>query len=89
MSSGVIDLALQGRLDVLRFFERHLHGDWGNVPLVLGVMNEVGLQTKDRLFSAFAVDPTLTLWIVTRLDRRVTTLLLPTEYDSFRADLTA
>ena len=87
LSSGVIDLALQGKLDAVELFKRHLLGDWGNVRLDLGVMNELSLQNKGRLFSVYRVGPTLTLFVVTHLGRSLTVLLLPEEHESFQSDL--
>src|SRR5437667_5953140 len=87
LSAGVIDLALQGKLDAIEYFKRHLLGDWGNVRLDLGVMNELALQNKGRLFSAYKVGPKVTLFVVTHLGRSVTVLLLPEAHESFQTEL--
>jgi hypothetical protein len=88
ISPGVIDLALQDKLDVMHYFKRHLHGDWGKVPLVYKLMNEQALLENKRVLSAFPFGASSNLYVFTQIDRSVTTLLLDREYRDFRADLT-
>ena len=76
MSSRVSDLVQQGRLDVQSYLQRHLSGDWGEVSAQTRQANEAALRTKDTLFSAYAIDSELKLWIITEADRTVTTLLI-------------
>jgi hypothetical protein len=76
MSSRVSDLVQQGRLNVQSYLQRHLSGDWGEVSARTLQANEAALRTKEALFSAYAIDSELKLWIITEADRTVTTLLI-------------
>lgn len=64
--------------------ERHLKGDWGNVPKSDGKLNDKSVKDGSRVMSSYFIDPSLPLrgdfWIITEADRSVTTFLLPTEY---------
>lgn len=62
------------------YLDRHLSGDWGDLDAHDHRENERALRTGARLFSAYAVSPLNTLWIITEADRSSTTLLLPEEY---------
>lgn len=76
MSSRVSDLVQQRRLHVQSYLQRHLNGDWGEVSAGTRQANEAALRTKEALFSAYAIDSELKLWIITEADRTVTTLLI-------------
>lgn len=76
MSSRVSDLVQQRRLHVQPYLQRHLNGDWGEVSAGTRQANEAALRTKEALFSAYAIDSELKLWIITEADRTVTTLLI-------------
>jgi hypothetical protein len=81
-------VATPGALELLRrydktpgeFLGRHLSGDWGDLDAYDRRENERALETGARLFSAYAVSPLNTLWIITEADRSSTSLLLPEEY---------
>ena len=62
------------------YLDRHLSGDWGDLGAHDKRENERALVTEARLFSAYAVSPLDTLWIITEADRSSTCLLLPEEY---------
>lgn len=76
MSSRVSELVEQRRLHVQSYLQRHLNGDWGEVSAGTRQANEAALRTKEALFSAYAIDSELKLWIITEADRTVTTLLI-------------
>lgn len=67
---------------------RHVTGDWGEVCSEDKQTNEDALMRRERILSAYPIDPTKpcegfgenTLWIITEADRSATTLLLPDEY---------
>ena len=81
MTTGVDELVRQGRLNPTPYLRRHLHGDWGDLSGDDRRLNDAALASgEDRLFSSYQVMPDLKLWIITEWDRRVTTLLLPSEY---------
>jgi hypothetical protein len=62
------------------YLDRHLSGDWGDLDAHDRRENERALRTGARLFSAYAVSPLNTLWIITEADRSSTCLLLPEDY---------
>jgi hypothetical protein len=62
------------------YLNRHLAGDWGDLDAHDYRENERALKTGARLFSAYAVSPLNTLWIITEADRSSTCLLLPSDY---------
>ena len=80
MTRSVRELIRDTGLDVLTFLQRHLNGDWGDLPEEDRRSNETALRTGDRLFSAYQVNANGKLWIITEADRSVTTLLLPEDY---------
>ena len=88
LSPGVVHLALNGSLEAMYHLNRHLHGDWGQVRLYQGLMNEDALKNDKSLVSRYTLGPQRELWIFTRGDRSVTTLILPEERDAFQAELT-
>lgn len=62
------------------FLDRHIAGDWGDVPQEDKVENEVSLLNGYRLLSAYRTKMGERLWILTESDRSLTTILLPEEY---------
>ena len=62
------------------FLQRHAAGDWGDLCDEDRRTNDAALMHGDRLFSSYQVTPALKIWIITELNRSVTTLLLPDEY---------
>jgi len=62
------------------YLDRHLAGDWGDLDTHDRCENELAVRVGARLFSAYAVSPLNTLWIITEADRSSTCLLLPEEY---------
>lgn len=62
------------------FIDRHVAGDWGEVPQEDKVENEVSLLNGYRLLSAYRTAMGERLWILTEADRSLTTILLPQEY---------
>jgi hypothetical protein len=81
-------VATQGALELLRrygkppdaYLDRHHSGDWGDLGAFDWRANDQALETGARLFSAYAVSPLNTIWIITEADRSSTTLLLPEDY---------
>ena len=83
MTRGINDLVAQDR-EFAKFvtssLQRHLSGDWGELPEEDKKCNEAALLDGDRLFSAYKTDPFQKIWIITEHDRSVTTILFPDEY---------
>lgn len=64
----------------LRLLARHIHGDWGELPVEDIAANELALLTGNRLLSSYLIPGGDKVWLITEADRSVTTILLPSEY---------
>lgn len=72
----------------LVMLKRHASGDWGAMCDEDKAQNDAGLNSQNRLHSAYPIDDAKpcaghgpnTIWVITEWDRSVTTLLLPDEY---------
>jgi hypothetical protein len=62
------------------FLDRHVNGDWGEVPDADKQENEISVEQGLRILSAYTTSAGDKIWIVTEADRSATTLLLPEEY---------
>lgn len=61
--------------------QRHLSGDWGNVPVEDAQLNELAIGPEaGRVLSSYDITSGVRIWIITEWDRSVTTFLLPSEY---------
>ena len=76
---GAIALLDDANVDALTLLRRHVFGDWGVVPREDALANDEALLTGARVLSSYDVGGDK-IWIITEADRRVTTLLLPSEY---------
>ena len=80
-------VATPGALNLLRkcgghtfdYLVRHASGDWGELCAFDRRQNEIALRDGYRVLSSYEV-PTGRVWIITEVDRSVTTILLPEEY---------
>lgn len=59
---------------------RHQFGDWGEVGAADWELNNRALREGTQLLSAYTLPTGVRLWVITEGDRRLTTLLLPSEY---------
>jgi hypothetical protein len=86
MGKPVITPAAQATLDAagisgVLLLARHIHDDWGDLPVEDATANELALLTGKRLLSSYNLpDGKGKVWIITEADRSVTTILLPDEY---------
>ena len=62
------------------FLDRHVNGDWGEVPDADKQENELSVEQGFRILSAYTTSAGDKLWILTEADRSATTILLPEEY---------
>lgn len=62
------------------FLDRHIRGDWGEVPNADKWENNHSVQHGFRILSAYTTNTGDQLWIITEGDRSATTFLLPDEY---------
>jgi hypothetical protein len=80
---GFQDLAEQARKApgeaALELLQRYVRGDWGEMPPEDQDVNDAALGRGGRLMAAYRLDGER-VWVVTGVDRAVTTLLLPIEY---------
>ena len=62
------------------FLDRHVSGDWGEVPEADKQENEVSVEQGFRILSAYTTSAGDRIWVLTEADRSVTSILLPSEY---------
>jgi hypothetical protein len=62
------------------FLDRHVNGDWGDVPEEDRQENEFSVEHGFRILSAYTTSAGEKIWIITEADRSATTILLPEEY---------
>lgn len=70
-------------LDYRSALRRHFAGDWGDLCAEDRAANERGLESGDRILSAYTVDGTK-VWVISDAPdpngNRYTTVMLPEEY---------
>jgi hypothetical protein len=59
---------------------RHVTGDWGDIDDEDKISNDLSVNSKSRILSAYTLPDGVKIWIITEWDRSVTTFLLPSEY---------
>lgn len=74
---GALELASAGR--ILGLLQRHVSGDWGNVPPEDAKENEISVERGFRVVSSYEVAGER-LWAITEADRSSTCVLRPEEY---------
>ena len=62
------------------FLDRHVNGDWGEVPDADKQENELSVEKGFRILSAYTTSAGDKLWILTEADRSATIVMLPEEY---------
>lgn len=62
------------------FLDRHVNGDWGDIPEEDRKENEFSLQHGFRILSAYTTGAGDRIWILTEADRSATMILLQHEY---------
>ena len=78
MTPGVQEAIEPGFL--LKAFQRHVSGDWGDVCEADRKENELSLEKGFRLFSVYHDSKGTKFWLITEADRSSTMALLPNEY---------
>ncbi|MBB6587271.1 hypothetical protein G8D25_19445 [Ralstonia solanacearum] len=61
------------------YLNRHVRGDWGDVPPEDAEANRYALLIGARILSSYRIAGER-VWIITEADRSATTLLFPSEY---------
>jgi hypothetical protein len=77
---GALEELEKANVSPLRLLGRHQSGDWGDISEADKQENELSLKEGFRLLSAYKLDTSAKIWIITEADRSVTTILLPEEY---------
>ena len=62
------------------FLDRHVNGDWGDVPEEDKQENELSVEQGLRILSAYTTSAGDRIWILTEADRSSTIIMLPEEY---------
>ena len=62
------------------FLDRHVNGDWGDVPEEDKQANEAAVEQGLRILSAYTTSAGDRIWVLTEADRSATIILLPEEY---------
>lgn len=68
------------REDIILALDRHSIGDWGLVEPEDAEANEEALINDDRILSIYESKDEVIFWIITEVDRSLTTVLLPEDY---------
>ncbi|MGV4687476.1 hypothetical protein [Burkholderia pseudomallei] len=80
-TTGALALLDRTGTDGTNLLNRHQGGDWGIVCPADAKSNDNAITDGTRIVSAYELGVRRELlWIITEADRRVTTLLLPSEY---------
>jgi len=61
------------------YLDRHVRGDWGDVPPEDAEANRYAVIVGARIMSSYQIAGER-VWIITEADRSATTLLFPSEY---------
>jgi hypothetical protein len=76
---GALKLLSEMGEDLFGYIARHATGDWGDLCAFDRRQNEIALRDGYRVFSSYDVSAER-VWVITKTDRSVTTILLPEEY---------
>ncbi len=77
---GALAALKKARQQPGEFLTHHVHREWGDLSDDDRKENDYSLDHGFRLLSAYKTNAGDRLWIITKADRSVTTLLLPDEY---------
>jgi hypothetical protein len=74
---GALEAIQDAGQEPVEFLQRHIAGDWGEVPPEDAQENELSVGQGFRILSAYSLSTGVKIWIISEADRSVTTLLLP------------
>ena len=77
---GALSVLQKAEQEPAEFLDKHVNGDWGEVPEEDKKENEFSVQRGFRILSAYTTSADDKIWILTEADRSFTTILLPGEY---------
>ena len=78
-TAAVTAFAEESKIDLTRFMWRHHCGDWGDLDAEDKQANENALEHGGRIFSSYHLEGKK-LYVITEVDRSMTTILFATEY---------
>lgn len=70
---GAFEAMEHAAINALDLIQRHLSGDWGNVPPADAEENIYSVKNGYRILSSYAISDDQNLWIITEADRSVFT----------------
>ena len=76
---GVYEHLERHGVNASEYLDRHVRGDWGDIPPEDAAENEFAVSRRLRLLSSYMIAGER-VWIITEADRSVSTLLFPSEY---------
>ena len=79
-TQGAVDALEEAGQSPQEFLDRHVRGDWGDVPEADKHENDYSVQHGFRILSSYTTRAGDRIWIITEADRSATTILLPDEY---------
>jgi hypothetical protein len=77
---GAFDALARANQSPQEFLNRHVTGDWGELGEEDKAENNYSLKHGFRILSSYKTAAGEKLWLITELDRSLTTLLQPEEY---------
>jgi hypothetical protein len=77
---GALESLLAMGKEPVEFIARHAQGDWGDLGAHDQAANQTAITDGFRIFSAYQVDESTRIYVITEADRSVTTVLLADEY---------
>jgi hypothetical protein len=77
---GALSALQKAEQEPHEFLDRHVNGDWGEVPEADKQENDFSVQQGFRILSAYTTSAGEQLWVLTEADRSATIILLPSEY---------
>ena len=76
INRNVESLVQEGSLNAQHYLDRHVNGDWGEVPPDRRRANDLGVHHRELLFSRYVLDQSSRLYVITDGERSVTTMWL-------------
>lgn len=77
---GALAAFVHAGINPVTLLERHVRGDWGDVPPEDARENELSIREGFRILSSYPLPTGETIWLITEADRSATTFLLSEEY---------
>jgi hypothetical protein len=74
---GAIEALLRTKTLPTHLLARHQTGDWGDVDAEDKAANDLDLIHGGQLLSAYRLEDSTKVWVITEADRSATTFLLP------------